>query len=187
MVHIWIPVFAENVVLEMLTTSCRATFTNCMNSGLKTSEIIFYIQGLIFPLLSLSAYNSLKSPFFHSCQLLPFERRFPAPCQILLLSLIHLFFQKFLPNVVSWFWLLSGCIWKKILLHSNINIFSPSIIHQILLTRAELQYIWVDSKENKWLVKNKSNILISEVKMSSWIKGKKKQKKNQECRQKSWY
>lgn len=30
--------FAENFVLEMLTTSCRATFTNCMNSGLKTSE-----------------------------------------------------------------------------------------------------------------------------------------------------
>lgn len=104
--HTRIPVFAENVSLEMQTTSCTATFPKRRKSGLKTpGKTIFHTQGITFPFLSLSVHNSVKIISLPSCQLLKFERRFPVPCQILFLSLLHLLFQRFVPNLISWFWL----------------------------------------------------------------------------------
>lgn len=103
--HTRIPVFAENVSLEMQTTSCTATFPKCRKSGLKTSgKIIFHTQGITFPFLSLSVHNGVK---IISALLSTLEvwEEISSSSQILFLSLLHLLFQRFVPNLISWFWL----------------------------------------------------------------------------------
>lgn len=169
--HTWIPAFAENVVLEMLTISCRATFTNYMNSGPKTSEKNNFLHlGSHIPFSFPQCLQQSKEHLSPLLSTLAVWREVPSsmsnpPTKSHISALPEICTkpgQLVLPSFRRHL--------KKILPHSNLNIFSPLVVYQILPTRAELQYICVDSKERKWLVKNKPNILLkslSDVKMSS--------------------